>query len=107
MRDELLRLRRVIGRVANRPVMIKHGFVNRQGAQPQGGGGGGGGDNDPDDSTVPYEAMLSNCPRSLFKLWQDTSLGCKDGKQLKGLLPMREEELNTSITGERWCGIQF
>ena len=31
MRDELLRLRQVIGRVANRPVMINHGFVNHQG----------------------------------------------------------------------------
>ena len=34
MRDELLRLCRVIGRVANRLVMINHGFVNHQGAQP-------------------------------------------------------------------------
>ena len=59
-----MRLRQVIGRVANRPVMINHGFVNRQGAQPQGGGGGGGGgDNDPEDSNVPYDATLSNCPR--------------------------------------------
>ena len=51
--------------------MINHGFVNCQGAQPQGGGGGGGGggDDDPEVSTVPYEAMLSKCPRSLFELW--------------------------------------
>ena len=87
--------------------MINHGFANCQGAQPQGGGGGGGGggDDDPEDSTVPYEAMLSNCPRSLFELWQEYEFGLKDGKQLKGLHPEREEELNTSITGERWCGI--
>ena len=72
MRDELLRLHQVIGRVANRPVMINHGFANCQGAQPQGGGGGGGGgDDDPEDSTVPYEAMLSDCHRSLFELWQE------------------------------------
>ena len=38
---------------------------------------------------------------------KNTSLDCKDGKQLKGLLPEREEELNTSITGERLCGIRF
>ena len=85
--------------------MINHGFVNHQGAQPQGGGGG---DDDPEDSTVPYEAMLSNCRRSLYlSCGKNTSLDCKDGKQLEGLLPKREEELNTSITGERWCGIQF
>ena len=48
MRDELLRLCRVIGRVANRLVTINHGFVNHQGAQPQGGGGGGGGGDDDD-----------------------------------------------------------
>ena len=84
MRDELLRLCRVIGRVANRPVMINHGFVNHQGAQPQGGGGGGGGgDNDPEDSTVPYEAMLSNCPRSLFELWQEYEFGLQGWKAAK------------------------
>ena len=86
MRDELLRLHRVIGRVANRPVMINHGFVNHQGAQPQGGGGGGGGggdDDDPEDSTVPYEAMLSNCPRSLFKLWQEYEFGSQGRKAAK------------------------
>ena len=33
MRDELLRLHQVIGRVANRLVMTNHGFVNCQGAQ--------------------------------------------------------------------------
>ena len=82
MRDELLRLRRVIGRVANRPVMINHGFVNHQGAQPQGGGRGGG-DDDPEDSTVPYEAMLSNCPRSLFELWQEYEFGLQGWKAAK------------------------
>ena len=40
-----------------------------------------------------------------FCCGKKTSLDCKDGKQLKGLLPEREEELNTSITGERRCGI--
>ena len=83
MRDELLRLRRVIGRVANRPVMVNHGFANRQGAQPQGGGGGGGGNDDPQDSTVPYEATLSNCPRSLFKLWQEYEFGLQGWKAAK------------------------
>ena len=82
MRDELLRLRRVVSRVANRPVMINHGFVNCQGAQPQGGGGGGG-DKDPEDSTVPYEAMLSNCPRSLFELWQEYKFGLQGQKAAK------------------------
>ena len=77
MRDELLRLCRVIGRVANRLVMINHGFVNHQGAQPQGGGGG---DDDPEDSTVPYEATLSNCPRSLFELWQEYEFGLQGRK---------------------------
>ena len=81
-RDELLRLCRVIGKVANRPVMINHGFVNHQGAQPQGGGGGGG-DNDPEASTVPYEATLSNCPRSLFKLWQEYEFGLQGRKAAK------------------------
>ena len=81
MRDELLRLCRVIGRVANRPVMINHGFVNRQGAQPQGGGGGG--YDDPDDSTMPYEATLSNCPRSLFELWQEYKFGLQGWKAAK------------------------
>ena len=38
---------------------------------------------------------------------KNTSLDCKDGKQLKGLHHEREEELNTSITGERWCGTLF
>ena len=83
MRDELLRLRRVIGRVANRPVMVNHGFANHQGAQPQGGGGGGGGNNDPQDSTVPYEATLSNCPRSLFDLWQEYKFGLQGWKAAK------------------------
>ena len=85
MRDELLRLRRVIGRVANRPVMVNHGFVNCQGGQPQGGGGGGGGggDNDPEDSTVPYKVMLSNCPRSLFELWQEYEFGLQGQKAAK------------------------
>ena len=83
MRDESLRLRRVIGRVANRPVMINHGFVNRQGAQPQGGGGGGGGDDDPEDSTVPYEATLSSCPRILFELWQEYEFGLQGKKAAK------------------------
>ena len=106
MRDELLRLRRVISRVANRPVMVNQGFVNRQGAQPQGGGGGGGND-DPQDSTVPYEATLSNCQGVYSSCGKNTSLDCKDRKQLKGLHHEREEELNTSITGERWCGILF
>ena len=82
MRDELLRLRRVIGRVANRPVMINHGFVNCQGAQPQGGGGRGG-DDDPEDSTVPYEATLSNCPKSLFELWQEYKFGLQGQKSAK------------------------
>ena len=86
MRDELLRLHQVIGRVANRPVMINHGFVNCQGAQPQGGGGGGGND-DPEDSTVPYEAMLSNCPRSLFELWQDYKFGLQGRKAAKRFTP--------------------
>ena len=81
MRDELLWLHRAIGRVANRPVMINHGFVNCQGAQPQGGGGGG--NNDPEDSTVPYEAMLSNCPRSLFELWQEYEFGLQGRKAAK------------------------
>ena len=79
MRDELLRLHKVIGRVAHRLVMIDHGFVNCQGAQPQGGGG----DNDPEDSTVPYEAMLSNCPRSLFELWQEYEFGLQGWKAAK------------------------
>ena len=86
MRDESLRLRRVISRVANRPVMVNHGFVNRQGAQPQGGGGGGGGgggNDDPQDSTVPYEATLSNCPRSLFELWQEYEFGLQGWKAAK------------------------
>ena len=84
MRDELLRLCQVIGRVANRPVMINHGFDNCQGAQPQGGGGGGGGgDDDPEDSTVPCEAMLSNCPRSLFELWQEYEFGLQGWKAAK------------------------
>ena len=65
--------------VANRPVIINHGFVNCQGAQPQGGGGGGGGgggeDDNPENSTVPYEATLSNCPSSLFELWQEYKFG--------------------------------
>ena len=82
MRDELLRLRRVIGRVANRPVMVNHGFVNCQGGQPQGGGGGGG-DDDPEDSTVPYKVMLSNCPRSLFELWQEYEFGLQGRKAAK------------------------
>ena len=64
--------------------MINHGFVNRQGAQPQGGGGGGGGgDDDPEDSTVPYEATLSNCPRSLFELWQEYKFGLQGWKAAK------------------------
>ena len=65
--------------------MINHGFVNCQGAQPQGGGGGGGGgdDDDPEDSTVPYEAMLSNCPRSLFELWQEYEFGLQGWKAAK------------------------
>ena len=85
MRDELLRLRQVIGRVANRPVMVNHGFANRQGAQAQGGGGGGGGggNDDPQDSTVPYEATLSNCPRSLFELWQEYEFGLQGRKAAK------------------------
>ena len=85
MRDELLRLRRVIGRVANRPVMVNHGYVNHQGGQPQvgGGGGGGGGDDDPEDSTVPYKVMLSNCPRSLFELWQEYEFGLQGWKAAK------------------------
>ena len=87
MRDELLRLCRVIGRVAIRREMINHGFVNHQGAQPQeeeeGGGGGGGGNDDPEDSTVPYEAMLSNCPRSLFKLWQEYEFRLQGRKAAK------------------------
>ena len=83
MRDELLRLCRVIGRVANRQLMVNHGFANRQGAQPHGGGGGGGGDDDPEDSTVPYEAMLSNCPRSLFELWQEYEFGLQGQKAAK------------------------
>ena len=82
MRDELLRLRRVIGRVANRPVMVNHGYVNCQGGQPQGGGGGGG-DDDPEDSTVPYEVTLSNCPRSLFELWQEYEFGLQGWKAAK------------------------
>ena len=79
MRDEILRLHRVIGRVANRPVMINHGFANSQGTQPQGGGG----DNDPEDSTVAYEATLSNCPRSLFELWQEYEFGLQGWKAAK------------------------
>ena len=66
--------------------MINHGFVNHQGAQPQGGGGGGGGgggNNDPEDSTVPYEATLSNCPRSLFELWQEYDFGLQGQKAAK------------------------
>ena len=82
MREELLRLHRVIGRVANRLVMINHGFVNCQGAQPQGGGGGGR-DDDPEDSTVPYEAMLSSCPGSLFELWQEYEFGLQGWKAAK------------------------
>ena len=62
--------------------MINHGFVNHQGAQPQRGGGGGGND-DPEDSTVPYEAMLSNCPRSLFELWQEYKFGLQGQKAAK------------------------
>ena len=66
--------------------MINHGFVNRQGAQPQGGGGGGaggaGGDDDPEDSTVPYEATLSNCRRSLF-VWQEYEFGLPGWKAAK------------------------
>ena len=83
MRDELLRLRQVIGRVANRLVMVNHGFANHQGAQPQGGGGGGGGNDDPQDSTVPYEVTLSNCPRSLFELWQEYEFGLQGQKAAK------------------------
>ena len=81
MRDELLRLRQVIGRVANRPVMVYHGFVNHQGAQPQGGGGGG--DDDQEDSTVPYKVTLSNCPRSLFELWQEYEFELQGRKAAK------------------------
>ena len=89
--------------------MINHGFVNHQGAQPQGGGGGGGGgNNDPEDSTVPYEATLSNCPRSLFELWKEYEFGLQGQKAAKRFTSQeREKELNTSITGERWFGIQF
>ena len=68
MREELLRLCRVIGRVANRP-------------QPQGGGGGV--NDDPEDSTVPYGATLSNCPRSLFELWQEDEFGLQGWKAAK------------------------
>ena len=69
---------------------------------------GGGGNDDPQDSTVPYEATLSNCPRSLFELWQEYEFGLQGRKAAKRLTSReREEELNTSITGERWCGIRF
>ena len=98
MRDELLRLHKVIGRVANRPVMINHGFVNCQGAQPQGGGGG---------ETMTQKTPL--CPMRpcylivlgvYLSFGKNTSLDCKDGKQLKGLHPEREEELNTTCLPE-------
>ena len=92
MRDELLRLRRVIGRVANRPVMVNHGFVNCQGAHPQGGGGGGGGDDDPEDSTVPTKSCYLIVLGVYLSCGKNTSLDCKDGKQLKGLHHEREEE---------------
>ena len=64
------------------------GFFNHQGAQPQGVGvgvgvGGGGGYNDPEDSTVPYEATLCNCPRSLFELWQEYKFGLQGQKAAK------------------------
>ena len=95
MRDELLKLHRGIGRVANRPVMINHGFVNHQGAQPQGGGGGGGGMMTQKTPLCP----MRPCYLLVLEVYS-TSLVCKDREQLKGLLPKREEELNTSITGE-------
>ena len=115
MRDELLSIHRVIGRVANRPVMINHGFVNRQGPQPRGGGGGrgrGGGGGEKEKETMTQKTPL--CPmrphyvivlQVYLSCGKNTSLDCRDRKQLKGLLPEREEESNTSITGERWCGI--
>lgn len=92
LRQDILTVRRVVHRFANRPTHINNGFVRRVENAAVGGAAVGaaisgaavvGGNENNKDQPVKYESTLSGNPKDLFALWEEYIYGLAGRKAAK------------------------
>lgn len=79
----MMTVRRVVTRLANRPVQVNHGYVRNNNA--------GGGDvnangineNNNNEVQIQYESTLSDNPKDLYVLWEEYEFGLQGRKAAK------------------------
>jgi hypothetical protein len=85
LKQEFFHLKRIIGRFANRPAQITHGFFAPRRATVTGGGDESSGHNSVVLGVAEDSVTLSKCPKNLYILWEEYELGLHGWKPAKRL----------------------